>query len=162
VFLAGFSLGGNFALRIAGKEKADPIRNLKSIVSISPVLDPDKATDRIDENPFLLSYFIRKWKKSLHHKQHLFPEYYRFNEILMQKTIRRMTEMLIDRYSDYPDTKTYFKGYGIFGNDLKDTRVPTTIITATDDPVIPVADFYDLKLPAWYDRYILNVFKKES
>jgi len=181
VFLAGFSLGGNFVLRIAAKEKNDPIDNLKTVVAISPVLDPDKATDRIDRNPFLLYYFIRKWKKSLQRKQQLFPEHYDFGEILGEKTIRRMTEMLLETYSTYPDAPTYFREYGVYGQDLCDIRIPTTIITAADDPVIPVDDFYELKLPAcaklrvhthgghngfvdslfgpaWYERFMLENF----
>ncbi|MBC2745388.1 MAG: alpha/beta fold hydrolase, partial [Desulfosarcina sp.] len=40
VFLAGFSLGGNFALRIARKCATQPINSLTQVVSISPVLDP--------------------------------------------------------------------------------------------------------------------------
>ena len=42
VFLVGFSLGGNFALRIAGKMQHHTIENLQHVVAISPVLDPIK------------------------------------------------------------------------------------------------------------------------
>lgn len=182
VFLAGFSLGGNFALRIAKRSLADPSCPLKQIVSVSPVLDPDKATDRIDGNPLLLAYFIKKWKQSLARKQRLFPEHYDFSDILSLKTIRVMTEVMLRRYSDYPDTRTYFRSYGIYGADLARINIPATIVTAADDPVIPVEDFYHLKTaactdliihnhgghngfvervtgPAWYDRFMLDKFE---
>ena len=181
VFLTGFSLGGNFALRIARRCLDDGISPLKHVISISPVLDPDKATDKIDGNPFLLAYFMKKWKRSLRHKQHLFPDLYDFADILRQKNIRKMTGLLLRRYTDYPDTRTYFRSYGIYGHDLADIQIPTTIITAEDDPVIPVEDFHHLKTapsidmfihsngghngfvdsvrgPAWYDRFMLNKF----
>ncbi|HSO20071.1 MAG TPA: alpha/beta fold hydrolase, partial [Desulfosarcina sp.] len=65
VFLAGFSLGGNFALRIARQCTAAPIPGLRHIVAISPVLDPEKATDRIDGSRWILRYFLKKWRRSL-------------------------------------------------------------------------------------------------
>lgn len=181
VFLAGFSLGGNFALRIARRCLDNGISPLKHVISISPVLDPDKATDKIDGNPFLLAYFMKKWKQSLRRKERLFPGQYDFTDILRQINIRKMTHLLLRRYTDYPDTRTYFRSYGIYGHDLADIQIPTTIITAADDPVIPVEDFHHLKTapsidmfihpkgghngfvdslrgPAWYDRFMLNKF----
>ena len=181
VFLAGFSLGGNFALRIARLCRERPIPGLAHIVSISPVLDPDKATDRIDGNPLLLFYFMKKWKQSLNRKQRLFPDRYDFTDILRLGSIREMTDALLERYSDYPDTATYFRGYGVRERNLAQIPVPTTVVTAADDPVIPVADFYRLRTPAtvdliihdrgghngfidsllgstWYDRFMLGLF----
>jgi len=60
VFMAGFSLGGNFALRIARRMGDDPVGNLRHVVAVSPVLDPAKATDRIDRQPFIRKYFLKK------------------------------------------------------------------------------------------------------
>ncbi|MGB0908076.1 MAG: alpha/beta fold hydrolase, partial [Maricaulaceae bacterium] len=40
VFVAGFSLGGNFALRVAREQAARPIKNLAHIFAISPVTNP--------------------------------------------------------------------------------------------------------------------------
>lgn len=182
VFLVGFSLGGNFALRIARRSLDEDRSPLQRVISISPVLDPDKATDRIDGNPFLRSYFMKKWKQSLRRKQHLYPEQYDFSDVLSLNTIRGMTDRLLDRYSDYPDTRTYFRSYGIYGPDLDRIQIPTTIITAADDPVIPVEDFRTLETapgtdliihargghngfvdsllgPAWYDRFMLGLFE---
>ena len=52
VFLIGFSLGGNFALRIARRMKPHPIDNLRHVAAISPVLNPASSTARVDEFPF--------------------------------------------------------------------------------------------------------------
>ncbi len=146
VFLAGFSLGGNFALRIASKSAQQPIDGLRQVVSISPVLDPDKATDRIDGNRFIRAYFLNKWRRSLSIKQGLFPDRYDFSAIVDIDNIREMTERLLARYSPYDSLKAYFKGYTLLGNDLNHITTPTTIITAADDPIIPVEDFYGLHI----------------
>lgn len=180
-YLAGFSMGGNFALRIARKCVETPIANLAHIVSVSPVLDPEKSTDAIDRVPLLRYYFRRKWQRSLQKKQNYFPDLYDFHDVLVLDTIADMTDMMLERYSDYESASTYFRGYAVLNNALADIQVPTTIITAKDDPIIPVEDFYDLNLNSvtelivhrygghngfleslagrtWYERKMLEIF----
>jgi uncharacterized protein len=182
VFLAGFSLGGNFALRIAKKCARQPIRGLQQVVAISPVLDPDKATARIDASPFLLKYFLKKWRHSLALKQQLFPQRYDFSDLMAVGTLREMTERLLARYSTYGSAMDYFKRYTLTNGDLRAIALPTTIITAEDDPIIPVEDFYDLdtgtttrliiqaygghngflagwRLNGWYEQFMADIFK---
>jgi predicted alpha/beta-fold hydrolase len=144
-FLVGFSLGGNFGLRIAQKCATTPIENLKHIVSISPVLEPEKSTEAVDGNKFISSYFLKKWRRSLTRKQMLFPEKYNFNTIL-NNNMRGITEGLIKEYSSFKNARQYFEAYAIRNDMLVNIPVPTTIITAEDDPIIPVADFRRLEL----------------
>jgi len=183
VFLAGFSLGGNFALRIARKCAQDPIENLKQVVSISPVIDPDKATDRIDDTRLILKYFLKKWRRSLSIKQGLYPDRYDFSTLMDIDNIREMTERLLARYSEYGSAREYFKGYTLLDGDLAAITTPTIIITAKDDPIIPVDDFYDLhtsdatrllvqpygghngflegwRLNGWYEKVMVEAFQR--
>ncbi|WP_319406051.1 alpha/beta fold hydrolase [uncultured Desulfosarcina sp.] len=185
VFLAGFSLGGNFVLRIARRCATHPIDGLKQVFSISPVLDPDKATDHIDNSRFILKYFLKKWRRSLAIKQRLYPEHYDFSGIMDVDNIREMTERLLARYSTYDNASAYFKGYTLINNDLQGIALPTTILTAADDPIIPVEDFYDLhtsaatrlivqphgghngflegwRLNGWYEKVMEEVFEKNG
>ena len=180
-FLIGFSLGGNFALRIARKCADQPIAGLKQVVAISPVLDPDKATDRIDNSSFILKYFLKKWRRSLSIKQRLYPEHYDFSSLLKIDNIREMTEQLLGRYSSYDGARAYFEKYTLVDGQLSGITIPTTIITAKDDPIIPVEDFYRLRtspstrliiqpfgghngflenwrLNGWYERMVRDLF----
>jgi uncharacterized protein len=182
VFLAGFSLGGNFALRIAKKCAQTPIRGLRQVVGISPVLDPDKATARIDGSPFLLKYFLRKWRRSLAIKQRLFPQCYDFSDLMAVNSLREMTERLLARYSDFGSAADYFKRYTLTNGNLRAIAVPTTIVTARDDPIIPVQDFHGLdagpatrliihsygghngflagwRLNGWYEQFMADIFR---
>jgi uncharacterized protein len=182
VFLAGFSLGGNFALRIAKKCAGEPIRGLRQVVGISPVLDPDKATARIDESPFLLKYFLKKWRRSLAVKQQLFPQRYDFSDLTAMATLRETTERLLARYSDFGSAVEYFMQYTLTDGHLRGIDVPTTVITARDDPIIPIEDFDDLdagaatrliiqpygghngflegwRLNAWYEQFMADTFR---
>jgi len=145
-YLVGFSMGGNFALRIARKCAEQPIRNLKHITSISPVLDPEKSTKAIDSYPLLRKYFREKWSRSLLKKQTCFPDLYDVREVLTLRTIEEMTDAMLQRYSEYKSSSDYFRRYAVLGDALTRLTVPVTMITAQDDPIIPVEDFYNLKL----------------
>ncbi len=159
VFLCGFSLGGNFALRIARKYSRS-LQNgidLRHILAISPVLNPSHATDAIDQHPMIRRYFMKKWQRSLNIKQRLFPEQYDFKDILALSTIRQMTGALLARYSHYSSTEEYFAGYTISNPQLQEIRIPTTLVTSKDDPMIPVWDFYSV-LPGRYIRLIIHSY----
>ncbi|MFO7963884.1 MAG: alpha/beta fold hydrolase [Desulfobacterales bacterium] len=185
VFLAGFSLGGNFVLRIARKCSTSPIPQLRHVMSISPALDPAKSTDAIDKHPLIRSYFLKKWKRSLRIKQRTFPDLYDFSEVLKENSLRVMTEVLIRRYTDYETAAHYFQSYTVYPEDVSGSPVPTTIITAQDDPIIPVADFQALngnenirlvihangghngflenfRFNTWYEREMVRLFAAEE
>ena len=146
VFLIGFSLGGNFVLRILKKCASVPIKNLCHAVSISPVLNPQKSTTKIDQIAFIRKYFLTKWRRSLTKKQALFPDLYDFGNVMGVKTVQALTDALLERYSDFSTAQDYFDAYALMGSAIADINTPTTIVTAQDDPIIPIEDFYDLKL----------------
>ena len=146
VFLTGFSLGGNFALRIARKLLETPIENLLHVAAISPVLDPAKSTTKVDQYPLIRKYFLKKWIQSLKKKQELFPAVYDFADLLSLKSIQELTDELLRKYSEFNSAAEYFKAYSLLEDTIKDLPIPATIITAKDDPIIPVEDFYGLEL----------------
>ena len=101
VFLTGFSLGGNFALRIARKMLQTPIENLRHVAAISPVLDPAKSTSKIDQYPMIRIYFLKKFIQSLKKKQKLFHSIYDFADFNYLKTVHAVTDRLLQIYSDF-------------------------------------------------------------
>jgi len=146
VFMIGFSLGGNFVLRILKKCVSVPFTNLRHAVSISPVLNPQESTTQIDRIAFIRKYFLTKWRRSLAKKQELFPDLYDFDNVMDLKTIQAVTDVLLEAYSDFPTARDYFNAYSVMGSAIAEINTPTTIITAEDDPIIPIKEFYDLKL----------------
>ena len=51
-----------------------------------------------------------------------------------------MTEQLVLKYSGFPDLMSYLDGYAIVGEALANLAVPSRIIAALDDPIIPAQD----------------------
>jgi hypothetical protein len=136
--LVGYSLGGNFMLRVAAQAESAKL-NIAKVVAVSPVLDPDETLHAI-ENGFTAyhTYFIRKWARSLLKKQAAWPSVYDFAEMVRLASLRRMTDEMVRRFTQYPTLEDYLNGYSITGDRLANLRVPSTVITAKDDPIIPV------------------------
>ncbi|MGB6230814.1 MAG: alpha/beta fold hydrolase [Litorimonas sp.] len=177
VHIVGFSLGGNFALRVARSLRDLAIPKLRRIYAISPVVDPWGAAPLVDANWLYRRYFLRKWGASLRRKQALYPDLYDFSDILAQKRVLGMTERLLPRYSRYERMEDYFNAYRVDPDDLSRVPVPVDIITARDDGMIPERDVRRLRLapgsrmivhdhgghngffqsllgPTWYDEHI--------
>jgi predicted alpha/beta-fold hydrolase len=141
--LVGVSLGGNFALRLAWRHTQMPLPNLHHTISICPVVNPYRSTLSLDAAPGLYQrYFRGKWRRSLARKQAMFPELYDFSVEMTASSCMEMTQIFVDNHSPYPNATAYFESCAVTSDLMAALRTPTTIITAVDDPIVPVADFY--------------------
>lgn len=143
-YVFGASLGGNFALRMALAHANAPIPGLSGVVAINPVLNASRSSDLLDSHTWTRLYFRRRWLASLAAKQRLFPDSYDFAPVQKITSIRAMTEWMLQHYSSYTDIENYFADYAVPPARLNELTLPVTIVTAADDPIIPVDDFYDL------------------
>jgi predicted alpha/beta-fold hydrolase len=93
---------------------------------------------------FYERYFERKWSRSLRIKQQAFPDLYGDETWYDIKGLRERTHYLATRHAGFQSAEEYFEGYSIADHRLEPLRVPSTILTSADDPVVPVKDFEDL------------------
>src|SRR3546814_7367837 len=93
-------------------------------------------------------HFERKWRRSLARKRALFPGRHDFDDLVLGQRLRPLTQWLVERHTDFGMIENYFDGYSIAGDRLATLQVPTDILMAADDPVIPFDDFAALQLPA--------------
>jgi predicted alpha/beta-fold hydrolase len=171
VGIAGFSLGGNFALRVAR------VLRLPTI-AVCPALNPANTLQQIDLGWLgYRLYFVRKWQRAMRQKQAAFPNRYRFDAALRLSTVAAMTDFFVNEYSEFADTSEYFAAYTLTGRELADCNA--TIVYSEDDPVIPAGDFRglpkqleltalrhgghcafieQLSAPTWIDRFLSAKF----
>lgn len=143
--LAGFSLGGNFALRVGARAGAAGLR-LRRIVAVCPVLDPTVTLDALERGPAMYhNYFLFKWRRSLRRKQAAWPGTYDFRALARERSLTAMTERMVLDYTDYPDLATYLDGYAITGEALATLDTDSRIILSLDDPMIPARDLARLR-----------------
>ena len=139
-WLAGFSLGGNFALRVAASEDAR-LGALAGAIAISPVLHPDSAMIAMERGlPLYQAYFVRKWRRSLRRKQQLWRPALVREEIFGLGNLRRMTDVLVRDHTQFAAIGEYLDGYAITGGRLATLKTQAVILAALDDPIIPAAD----------------------
>jgi predicted alpha/beta-fold hydrolase len=145
--VVGYSLGGNFALRVA-LHAADAGLELDGAAAVCPVIDPHQGLFSIEHAPWFYHwYFMHKWRRSLRRKQRAFPDAALFEPRDLRGDLRRLTTALVERHTEFGTLENYLDGYSIAGDTLARMKVPTWILTSRDDPVIPVADFEKMQLP---------------
>jgi predicted alpha/beta-fold hydrolase len=183
--LAGFSLGGNFLLRVAAQANEAGL-NIAKVVAVSPVLDPMETLHAIEHGySFYHKYFMRKWARSLRKKQAAWPTHYNFGDFLRLSSLRRMTSEMVQKFTDFSSLEDYLNGYAITGDRLANLAVPASVITALDDPIIPArglerlaksprltvtvtqhgghCGFFDqLSGPTWLERKIISDLTGQS
>jgi uncharacterized protein len=145
--VAGYSLGGNFALRVALRARGAGLP-LAHVAAVCPVLDPARTMDAMERGlPLYLWYFERKWRASLLRKRALFPQRHDFDDRVLALRLRALTQWLVERHTDFGSLERYFDGYAIAGDRLAGLDVPASILMSADDPVIPLSEFHALRLP---------------
>ena len=136
--IMGFSLGGNFALRVGAALDGSDVR---ACLAVCPVIDPASAVRTVDAgwSGYRL-YFLAKWKRALAEKQAAFPERYDFRGAMPLGSVATLTDYFVERYAPYRDARDYYARYTITEDVLRRVEMPAEIIATEDDPVLPVAD----------------------
>ena len=145
--VAGYSLGGNFALRLGLRAPAAGLP-LLHVAAVCPVLDPARTMAVMESGLALYHrYFQHKWTRSLRRKRELFPQHNVFDDRTPALGMRGLTRWLVEQYTDFENLDGYFDGYAILGDRLSKLTIPASLLTSADDPIIPVDDFRALRLP---------------
>ena len=141
----GFSLGGNFALRVGLR---GPDRGVVPDLSIGicPAINPGATLKALDEGPRLFHrYFIKKWRRTLQAKEAAWPGRYDFSDIWDLQSFVDITARFVERYTEYGKLETYLAQYTLTPAMLAASASPLAVIAAQDDPVVPYSDFHGLR-----------------
>lgn len=147
--LCGYSLGGNFSLRVANVAKTHRIE-LHQVIAVSPLLHPHSTMFALNNGfPIYEKYFVKKWKRSLVKKLKFHPEYQYAKKLKQLKSLDQMNNYFVLNQTEFTSINSYFDAYSIIGDGLKNLAIPTTIISSKDDPMIPFAQFNELCHSKW-------------
>lgn len=157
LYLAGFSIGGNFLLRAAAAPLGLPA-SARTVAAISPVLDPAATLLALERGaPIYRRAFVRRWSRSLRAKQRAWPQSHDFSQLLRLKDLRAMTAALVRTHTPFGDLDAYLRDYDITGARLAQLTVPCSVLLAEDDPLVPAADLARLpaseQLHIWRSRF---------
>lgn len=144
LFVIGFSLGGNFALRVGLQGPAGGIRP-QLVAAVSPSINPGATLRAIDAGPALVHrYFMDKWLRTLDAKQQAWPGRYEFSHYHSLRNFVQITERFVAEFTEYGTIDRYLEQYTLTPAMLMASPTPLAIITSRDDSVIPIEDFEGL------------------
>jgi predicted alpha/beta-fold hydrolase len=137
VALAGFSMGGNQVLKLAGEWGESAPRQVKAFAAVCPGMDLAASSEelhrwsnRIYEWRFLLSLW-----QSMGRKARLFPDIYRRPRLRTLGSIRDFDNTVTARYCGFADADDYYRRASS-SPLVPRIAVPTLVIHSQDDPFI--------------------------
>ena len=66
-----------------------------------------------------------------------------------------LTADFVPKYTEFRTPDEYYARYTLTNGELNDLKVPVSIITSEDDPIIPIEDFYNISSKGNLDLSIL-------
>jgi predicted alpha/beta-fold hydrolase len=140
--VAGYSLGGNLALRLAGVLGEAALPHLRGVCAVSPTLDLAACVAAL-ERPANVLYqwnFVRSLKARLRRKARLFPGLLDLSKLAAVRTVRDFDDLYTAPHFGFGDAATYYR-LASARRVAGDIRVPTLILSAADDPFVPPEQF---------------------
>jgi predicted alpha/beta-fold hydrolase len=147
VAVAGYSLGGNLALKLAGEFGDTPPPSLKAVAAVSPILEISLCVHALERRSnFLYQWnFTKELKARMRRKDRHWPGRFDLSKLDDVRSVRDFDEVYTAPHFGFASAEDYY--YRAAAMRLIDrVRVPTLILTAEDDPFVPPAPFRDPKV----------------
>lgn len=144
IVIAGFSLGGNLALKLAGEYWDKPPAEVKAICAVSPSIDLRASTALMARrrNWIYQQSFLRRLKMRIKKKAELFPDRYEVSNLRQIRSVEQFDNRYVAPAFGFADANDYYAKASAFPFIAR-IRIPTLIIHAQDDPFIPFAPLLD-------------------
>ncbi len=142
IFAAGFSMGGNLVLKMAGEFGDSAPDELRGFAAVAPAMDLAGCAAAL-ETPSNFLYerrFVSRMKRRIRDKARLYPDRYRLGPMREIRTVRGFDDAITAPFCGFRDAADYYARSSA-KHILENIRKPTLIITAQDDPVVPFSAF---------------------
>jgi predicted alpha/beta-fold hydrolase len=141
LWLAGYSMGGNLVLRMAG-EAGRTLPTLQGVAAVCPNIDPAACVAALEQrrNWIYQRFFLSRLQARLRRKARLFPDKFDLSRLSAIRTLRAFDDAYTAPDGGYASAEDYYERSGA-RHVLGDIAVPTLIITAQDDPFVPYPTF---------------------
>jgi len=146
LYLVGFSLGGNVALKLAGELHNEGGRLLAGVCAVSTPIDLAACVRTLEQprNFFYQRSFLGRLKERIQRRHLQAPETYTLEHLPKIHTITDFDEYYTSKLFGFGTAANYFRTQSS-NQFLERIRVPTLLLQSQDDPLIPFS-VYDLPI----------------
>ncbi len=138
IVVAGFSMGGNLALKMAGEMGVFSLPELLGVCAVSPALDLGATVsnlERFSNRPYEW-LFARGLRRLVERKKELYPRLYDVRELDRLRTVRDFDELYTAPHGGFASADDYYARSSALPF-VPRIGVPTLIVHAQDDPLVP-------------------------
>ena len=142
VVVAGYSLGGNIALKLAGDYADSPPRQLRGVCAVSPVMELSRCVHALERRTnFIYQWnFVRGLRARMRRKDACHPGGFDLSRLGSIRTVREFDDVYTAPYFGFNGAEDYYHRASAM-RVVDRIRVPALIITSEDDPFVPSEPF---------------------
>ncbi|MCA1616683.1 MAG: alpha/beta fold hydrolase, partial [Acidobacteria bacterium] len=142
IFLAGFSLGGNQSLKLAGEDGGRVPSSLRGVCAVSPSIDLAACADAIHRrsNWLYSQRFLRSLKRRLRAAAAHYPDIYSAGAAPFIRSIREFDSLVTAPHGGFSDADDYYARSSAL-QFIGSIRTPALVVQAQDDPFVPFDAF---------------------
>ena len=138
LFVVGFSLGGNVALKLAGELGESAAALIAGVAAISTPIDLAACVRELQQpsNFIYSSRFLRRLKERIRRKDQATPGLFRLDQLDRVKTIYDFDDRFTAPSFGFGTADNYYATQSS-NQFLERIRIPALLVHAKDDPLIP-------------------------
>jgi uncharacterized protein len=139
--VAGYSLGGNLALKLAG-ERGASFPPLRAVAAVSPTMDLACCVEALErpENAIYQRNFVRNLKGRMRRKGACQPGSVDLSGLRRVRTVRQFDSAYTAPFHGFLSAEDYYHRASAI-RVVDRIAVPALIVAADDDPFVPVEQF---------------------
>ena len=134
----GFSLGGNQVLKLAGELCEDAARLIAGVCAVSTPIDLAACVRALGRpQNFLYEWrFVSRMRERMKVRQRLMPDVFRTDGLESIRTVYDFDDRITAQFFGFGGADNYYATQSS-QNFLDRIRVPTLLVAAEDDPLVP-------------------------
>jgi predicted alpha/beta-fold hydrolase len=141
--VAGYSLGGNLALKLAGDYGDSAPPALRAVCAISPIVEILRCIEAL-ERPANIIYqwnFVKDLRARMRRKATHWPDAFPIGRLRSVRTVRQFDDAFTAPHFGFTGAEDYYHRASAM-RVVDRIRIPTLVISAEDDPFVP-SDMFD-------------------
>ena len=139
LYLVGFSIGGNLALKWLGERGVEASGEIERAAAVSVPYDLAKSVESMDRGfnrEIYTRALLMSLKAKVFAKEKRFPQAFQLDRVKRCRTFREFDREVTAPLNGFKDERDYWSKSSS-QNFLKSIRIPTLLVHAEDDPFFP-------------------------